>query len=229
MAAPPAAGLPRWVEAPAAALGLLLASPVLLLAAALIKLSSRGPVLFRQERIGRGGRPFTLLKLRSMLLAGEGPRVTAAGDRRITAVGRLLRKTKLDELPELWNVLRGEMALVGPRPEVPDYVDPEDPLWQPVLTARPGLTDPTTLRLRNEEELLAAQHDPAAFYRQVLLPFKLRGYARYLEERGPWSDLVVLVRTAGRVIFPRRAPLPTLEEIERGAGPERSASPGTEC
>lgn len=211
-------GLPRWLEAPVAAIALISLSPLLLLLALAIKLGSAGPVFFRQRRIGRGGEPFTLIKLRSMRLHQGGSQVTSAGDTRITAVGRLLRKTKLDELPELWHVVCGEMSLVGPRPEVPRYVDLEDPLWCRVLASRPGLTDPTTLRLRNEEELLASiEDDRDTFYRQVLLPYKLHTTANYLERRTSGSDLLVLLETAWRVLIPSHAPAPSREELERVA------------
>jgi lipopolysaccharide/colanic/teichoic acid biosynthesis glycosyltransferase len=156
-----------------------------------------------------------MIKLRSMRqsVAGErGSQVTARGDTRITAVGRVIRKLKLDELPELWNVVRGEMALVGPRPEVPAHVELEDPRWQAVLAARPGLTDPVTLTLRNEEELLAglSADEREIFYRTRLIPYKLAGYQEYLERRTPWQDLKVLWATALGVLLPRRHPPPEL-------------------
>jgi lipopolysaccharide/colanic/teichoic acid biosynthesis glycosyltransferase len=144
----------------------------------------------------------------------EGTEVTARGDDRVTPVGRLLRRTKLDELPELWNVLRGDMAFVGPRPEVPRYFDAADPRWRAVLGARPGLTDPVTLRLRNEEELLAGvAGDREAFYRAHLQPWKLKGYAEYLARRSWRSDLAVLCETARAVLRPASAPAPTIDDI----------------
>ena len=207
------AGLPRWVEVPFAFAVLVTTSPIIAIAALLILLTSRGPVLFRQARVGRGGRPFVMLKLRTMRPSSHGPQVTAGSDARITTAGRLLRRLKLDELPELWNVVRGDMALVGPRPEVSRYVRPADPLWQEVLTVRPGLTDPVTLRLRNEEELLArVGGDHEQFYVGSLLPFKLRGYVGYLRARTWWSDVVVLAKTALAIVRLGDPP-PTLEEI----------------
>jgi len=193
--------------------GLVVSSPFLFLGAALIRATSSGPVLFRQKRMGRVGKPFELIKLRSMRVESKGAQVTAKGDARVTPVGRLLRKTKLDELPELWNVARGELSLVGPRPEVPKYVDLEDPLWQKVLEARPGITDPVTLRLRNEEELLGRQKDPEGFYTAVLQPYKLRGYVEYLDGRTPWSDLRVLWHTLLAVLTPSRTPPPSIDEL----------------
>lgn len=197
-----------------AALGLVACVPVLAVAAVAIKLGSPGPVFFRQRRVGRGGRTFELIKLRTMVAKAGGPAVTAGDDRRITGVGRLLRMTKIDELPELWHVVRGEMSLVGPRPEVPSLVDLGDPLWRRVLEARPGLTDPVTLRLRNEEALLAGvEGDREAFYRQVLQPWKLRGYRRHLERRHFLGDIGVLVATLLAIVRPTGAPPPTLAEL----------------
>ncbi len=204
-------GLPRAVEATLACLGLAVASPVLLVAAGLVAATSPGPVLFRQQRVGLNGRPFTLLKLRTMRVAPEGSQLTASGDARITPVGRWLRRFKLDEIPQLWNVVRGDMSLVGPRPEVPRYVD-DSPLWRQVLSARPGLTDPVTLRLRDEEKLLASVDDAESFYRERLLPWKLRGYVDYLERRSWATDLGVLGATALAVLRLRRTTLPEIEK-----------------
>lgn len=207
-------GFPRSVEAAAALAGLLLTAPLIILSALAIVLSSPGPAFFLQERRGRNGRLFLLCKLRTMRVGGDGPQVTASGDGRITQVGKLLRMAKVDELPELWNVLRGEMALVGPRPEVPRYVDLENPLWHRVLEARPGITDPVTLRLRNEEVLLAeVRGNREKFYLETLQPFKLRGYLEYLTGRNWWIDLKVLCKTCYAVIVPEVAPPPTVWEI----------------
>ncbi len=152
-----------------------------------------GPALFRQQRLGRGGAPFTLFKLRTMRQAAAGAAgsyVTAGGDPRITPLGRFLRRSKLDELPQLWNIVRGDLSFVGPRPEVPAWIELGDPRWQRVLAARPGLTDPVTLRLRNEEALLAAvPGDREDFYRDHLQPWKLAGYADYLARRSAAGDL----------------------------------------
>lgn len=212
-------GLPNWLERPVAGIGFCALSPLLLLCTAAVRLSSAGPVLFCQERVGKGGRLFRLLKFRSMRVNAGGAQVTARGDSRITSVGRILRKTKLDELPELWNVVRGELSLVGPRAEVPKYVDLEDPHWQRVLEVRPGITDPVTLRLRNEEELIAAAGgDPEVFYREALQPLKLQGYIRYLDRRTVWSDLGVLVRTVFAVVVSSNAPPPALDDLKKGAG-----------
>ena len=179
----------------------MLAAPVLAAAAVAIAATSGMPVFFRQLRVGRHGRGFTLIKLRTMRPSGDGPKVTAGNDPRITAVGRFLRRTKLDELPELWNVLRGDMSFVGPRPEVADYVHPDNPLWREILSVRPGLTDPVTLRLRHEEALLeSVAGDRETYYRETLQPRKLAGYVEYLRRRSWRSDLGVLVATAGAIL-----------------------------
>jgi lipopolysaccharide/colanic/teichoic acid biosynthesis glycosyltransferase len=207
-------GLPRQVEAAIALAGLVVVAPLIALTAVVIAVTSPGPVIFRQIRMGRKGRPFTMYKLRTMRMANSGPQVTAGDDARITPVGKFLRKAKLDELPELWNVLKGDMSLIGPRPEVPRYVAIDDPMWRLVLEARPGITDPMTLQLRNEEELLVeVKGDRERFYLEALLPFKLEGYLNYLQARSWRSDLKVLWRTIVAVAFPSRTPLPTLEEI----------------
>jgi len=208
-------GLPRQAEAAIALVGLVMVAPLIALSAIVIAVTSRGPVVFRQKRMGRKGRPFTMFKLRTMRVANSGPQVTAGDDVRITPVGKFLRKTKLDELPELWNVFKGDMSLIGPRPEVPRYVDLHDPMWCLVLEARPGITDPMTLRLRNEEALLVeVEGDRERFYLETLLPFKLEGNLNYLQARSWRSDLKVLWQTIIAVAFPNKTPLPTLEEIQ---------------
>jgi len=195
--------MPRFAEVVIACFGLLVSLPVLLVAAVAIKMTSRGPTLFRQARVGLGGYPFTLFKLRTMKMERRGTQVTAKGDVRVTPIGRLLRFLKIDELPGLWNVIRGDMGLVGPRPEVPEFVDSSDPRWRRVLQVRPGLTDPVTLRLRNEEELMASvAEDHESFYRDTLLPYKLRGYSTYLDERTWMTDLRVLWQTLVAVVKP---------------------------
>jgi lipopolysaccharide/colanic/teichoic acid biosynthesis glycosyltransferase len=174
-------------------------SPVFLALAAAIRLGSGSPVLYAQERVGRGGKPFLLYKFRSMREGADraGALVTGAGDPRVTPLGRLLRRTKLDELPQLWNVLRGDMSLVGPRPEVARYVVHYAPEQRRVLAVRPGLTDPATLRYRDEEALLARIPAPEreAFYLREVMPRKLALNLEYLARSGFWSDLGVLLRT----------------------------------
>lgn len=219
-------GLPRQAEAAIALAGLIIVAPLIALAAIVIAATSRGPVIFRQKRMGRKGRPFTMYKLRTMKMAHSGPQVTAGDDARVTPAGKILRKTKLDELPELWNVLKGDMSLIGPRPEVPRYVAIDDPMWRLVLEARPGITDPMTLQLRNEEALLIkVKGDREQFYLETLLPFKLEGYLNYLQARSWRSDLKVLWRTIVGVAFPNKTPLPTLEEIRSYSIKHRRGDP----
>lgn len=213
---PHGSGLPRAIETVLAGAGLVVLGPVLIVAAIATKLSSAGPVFFRQERIGQGGRKFVLYKLRSMRVGEKGFAVTGAGDSRVTSVGRILRKSKVDELPELFNILRGDMAFVGPRPEVPRFVDLDNPLWQETLEARPGLTDPVTLVLQDEEGVLAAAGgDPVATYVERLLPVKLESYVKYLRSRTWRTDVSVIIRTIASVWIRRRAETVDLADVER--------------
>lgn len=213
-------GLPHSIDVIAALLLLIGVAPVLALIAVAVATTSSGPILFRHLRMGRSGRPFEMLKFRTMWQAGNGPGVTAKGDVRITPLGRFLRRTKLDELPELWNVVRGDMALVGPRPEAVQYARLSNPLWQRVLSVRPGLTDAVTVRLRNEEELIAAAGpDTEWFYREHLLPYKLRACADYLAVRTWKRDLKVLWLTALAVVAPSRIVPPSHSEIIAGEKP----------
>ena len=208
-------GLPRIVELAIAVPVLVVCSPIIFLAALAILITSRGPAFFRQERVGVDGTSFRLIKLRTMRPSeGGGPQVTAADDARVTLVGRFLRTTKLDELPQLLNVVKGDMSLVGPRPEVPRYVDPENSLWGTVLKAKPGIADPMTVRLRNEEGLLAQLNgNREEFYINVLQPYKLKGYEEYLRRRNWRTDLGVLVNTAISVLIPSRFPPPRVDEV----------------
>jgi lipopolysaccharide/colanic/teichoic acid biosynthesis glycosyltransferase len=189
--------LPRYMEVALCGAGLVVLFPLLLLIALLIKLTSEGPVLFRQERCGWYGRPFMLLKFRSMVDWSQerGPLVTASGDARITWLGALLRRTKLDELPQLWNVVRGDMALVGPRPEVPCYIQHYPQQFALVLQQRPGITDAVTVHLRHEETLLAHVEDSERYYVETLLPRKLGASIREGWRRSLWRDARVLVAT----------------------------------
>ncbi len=218
-------GLPRAVDVVVALAALALSFPVLALAALWVALSSRGPVVFRQERVGRGGKSFVLLKLRTMRVDGTGTRITAGGDPRVTAAGRFLRRTKLDELPQLWNVVRGDMALVGPRPEVPDYVDLADPAWRQVLSSRPGLTDPVSLRLRHEEELLASvTGDPMVFYRHVLMPFKVSKYIEYQSYRNSFRDIKIIFMTVLSAVWDDLVPVWKVDDLP--AGPKGPVTTG---
>jgi lipopolysaccharide/colanic/teichoic acid biosynthesis glycosyltransferase len=191
----PESALRTVFDRTAAAAGLLVLLPVVLPIAVAIVLNDGFPVFFRQQRVGRGGRTFALWKFRSMRKNNSTAQITASGDERITAVGRILRKYKLDELPQLWNVLRGEMSLIGPRPEVPCYVDMADPVWRQVLAVRPGITDLATLIFRNEEEILAKAPDPERCYREEVLPQKQALNMDYIQRRNWLVDLKLLLWT----------------------------------
>ncbi len=207
-------GLPRTVEVLLALSALIVLSPLLLAVAILIKLTSKGSFLFRQKRTGFNGREFTLYKFRTMRVVSSGPLVTAATDKRITAVGKFLRKTKIDELPQLWNVVSGDMGLVGPRPEATALVDLSNPLWHEILRVRPGLTDPVTLKLRNEEILLAAVEDQAAFYREVLQPYKMNGYVQFLKHKNWKTDIKIIAQTVKTIILPKGVTISRQEELK---------------
>lgn len=200
------------------ALALLVLSPALLVIAASILLETGAPILFAQVRVGRDGKLFRLRKFRTMRRGQSGPSITARGDSRITRVGRFLRKFKLDELPQLWNVVVGEMSLVGPRPEVPEFVDCSQPVWRSVLRVRPGITDPASIAYRNEEELLARASDPIRYYRESVLPAKLELNLEYLERRSFWLDLKVVMQTVKCALFPRAFDIKNI----RVAAPEDS-------
>lgn len=178
-------------------LALILVLPFLLLIAVAVKLSSSGPVLFRQIRVGKGGAGFEILKFRSMSANAEanGSQITGVGDKRVTRVGSLLRRTKLDELPQFWNVLRGDMSLVGPRPEVPKYVALYSDEQRKVLSILPGLTDFATVEYRHEEELLGRQADPEQFYVNELMVRKLTLNLRYVSELSFRTDIRLLYLT----------------------------------
>jgi len=180
--------------------GLLALSPVLVLSALAIKLDTRGPVFFRQERVGRNFKMFRIFKFRTMHAGREeGPPVTASGDDRITGTGRFLRKYKLDELPQLINVLKGEMSLVGPRPEVPRYVEMFRPAYEKLLSVRPGITDPASLGFSNEEELLMPNGGAEQDYIRKMLPEKIRLSSEYIDRMGLLADFKIILRTLGNI------------------------------
>lgn len=194
----------RLFDASAAALGLLVLSPLLLVVAVSVAASSPGPVFFRQVRVGRGGEPFNILKFRTMRTDAErtGGQLTVGEDPRITRVGRFLRQWKLDELPQLINVVRGEMALVGPRPEVPRYVELYTEEQRQVLTVRPGITDPASVAFRSESELMGRHPDPERYYIEEIMPRKLSINLDYLRRRTLLSDVGVILNTFRAVSEP---------------------------
>jgi lipopolysaccharide/colanic/teichoic acid biosynthesis glycosyltransferase len=189
--------LKRTLDIVAAGLGLVLLSPLFVVTAILVKATSPGPVLFMQKRIGRGGRPFFILKFRSMVrdAAARGGPITFGDDSRITPIGRWLRKTKVDELPQLINVLWGDMSLVGPRPEVPRYVEMFRADFDDILRVRPGITDLASIRFRDEATLLGLAADPEAEYAERVLPEKIRLAKEYVRRQSLWLDLSIVVGT----------------------------------
>ena len=195
----------RTIDVLIATFGLVFLSPLLASIAVGIKATSPGPVLFQQERIGRGARPFKLYKFRSMVADAQtrGLQLTVGDDPRVTAFGRFLRRTKLDELPQLFNVLRGDMSIVGPRPEVAKYVAlyPRA-VRERVLSVRPGLTDQAAVTL-DEERLLAQAADPEQTYVREVLPSKLALYEQYVATQGLRLDLAIIARTVLRITFGR--------------------------
>ena len=190
-----------------AALALVALAPLMLGIALWIRLDSPGPVFFRQQRVGRHGAPFRIHKSRTMVrdAAQRGPALTVGDDARITRAGGWLRRSRLDELPQFIDVLAGDMSLVGPRPELPQYVAHYPPaLRERVLALRPGITDPASLAYIDEDRLLAAAADPEREYIEVILPAKLRHALDYAERASVATDLGVLVRTARRLLAGRR-------------------------
>lgn len=195
--------LKRAFDVVASALGLLLLSPLLLVLALWVKLDSPGPVFFRQERVGRNGQPFRIYKFRSMRADHNGPQITVGDDARITRSGRFIRACKFDELPQLINVLLGDMSLVGPRPEVPRYVALYPPeVRDEVLSVRPGITDWASVQYRSESSLLAASSDPEVTYTTVILPAKLALYQQYVRQRSFWLDCRIICMTLGILFKP---------------------------
>jgi len=195
----------RLFDITAAFVGLVVLGPLYFLVVILILVTMGRPVLFRQARIGRNERPFAIIKFRSMVRDADrqGPEFTTGGDARVTPLGRFLRRTKLDELPQLVNILKGEMSFVGPRPEVPRYVKLYDADQRRVLAVRPGLTDPASLAYHNEEEILAGYTDAEKAYVEKIMPAKLELNLAYLDKAGLLSDLGLIFKTIGRIFCPR--------------------------
>ena len=172
--------------------------PMLVVALA-IRCREGAPILFRQQRMGRHGHPFTILKFRTMRTPRPGDAEVSSGgtDQRITPIGHALRRHRMDEWPQLWNVLRGDMSMVGPRPEVPRFVDLQDPQWKVVLQVRPGITGPDALAFKDEGDLLSRSDDPESTYREDILPAKLKMQEDYARNRTLMGDFVLLFRTLG--------------------------------
>jgi lipopolysaccharide/colanic/teichoic acid biosynthesis glycosyltransferase len=232
----------RILDVVGSALGLLLLLPVLAVVAVIIKLDSPGPIFFRQERIGRGGRSFRIFKFRSMVIgaARNGPALTVRADTRITRVGIFLRRSKLDELPQLINVLAGDMSIVGPRPEVPEFMKFYAPDQRAIiLSMRPGITDYAAILFRDESSLLDPNSDPVEVYRHRIMPIKFAYYERYSREIGVLNDLrtilaTILLLVVGRVpprlgIECKLQPPPLQRKNEAEVLPHQLLAERTQC
>ena len=182
--------------------GILVFSPVMLACAVLVKLTSTGPIIFSQQRVGLNFKPFNIYKFRSMVVDAPklGGQVTVDRDPRITFVGRLMRKAKLDELPQLFNVLSGDMSFVGPRPEVSQYVEMFKDDYAELLTVRPGITDIGSIVYRHEEDILAQSEDPRSTYINTVLPEKIRLSKQYVRSRSLWVDVRLIFQTIFTVL-----------------------------
>lgn len=195
--------LKRLFDIGASVVGLVLLSPVLVIIALAIKQDSPGPVLFRQKRVGRKGQTFDIYKFRTMgsHTSGEGPPLTVRDDARITRSGMVLRRYKLDELPQLFNVILGDMSLVGPRPEVPKYADKwDDSVRRILLSVRPGLSDPASILFRNENQLLELSDDPERKYIDEIAPLKNRLSVDYVQKWSLWLDIKILFKTLEAIL-----------------------------
>lgn len=186
----------RIFDAISAFIGLILLFPILIFIAILIKIKMPdGPIIFRQTRVGQYGKLFTMYKFRSMITGHGGVSISVRGESRITPFGAKLRKYKIDELPELWNVLRGDMSLVGPRPDVPGYADKLQGDDRRILLLKPGITGPASIKYKNEEELLAEMEDPVKYNDEVIFPDKVKINIKYLDNWSLANDLKLILKT----------------------------------
>ena len=194
----------RFFDFTVAFLGLLILSPVLFIVSLIVKITSSGPVFFCQERVGRDGKKFKLVKFRTMVNdaenKGTGP-VTIAEDPRITPIGKYFRRWKLDEIPTLWNVLKGDMSFVGPRPDVPGYADKLEGESRRILEMRPGITGPATLKYSSEEKLLAEVSNPKKYNDEVIFPDKLQINLEYMDNWSLWKDIKIIFKTIFRTNY----------------------------
>jgi len=195
--------LKRLFDIFCSSIGLVILSPILLLLALLIKFESKGPVFFLQTRVGLNNKDFKLFKFRSMFMDAEkrGQLTVGMRDPRITRTGYYLRKFKLDEVPQLLNVIKGDMSLVGPRPEVRKYVNLYNTKQMQVLSVRPGMTDYASIKFINENELLAQANDPEVFYINVIMPQKLELNISYIEQKGFFKDISLILKTCLKIIY----------------------------
>jgi len=185
----------RLFDIIASSIGLILLLPLFLLIAIIIKIKMPGPIFFIQQRVGQDGNLFKMIKFRTMTVEHGGSSISIKGESRITPLGAKLRKYKLDELPGLWIVLKGEMSFVGPRPDVPGYADQLQGDDRRILELKPGITGPASMKYSNEEELLAQQEDPIKFNDEVIYPDKVRINLKYLEQKNIWMDMQIIVYT----------------------------------
>lgn len=196
----------RLFDVVVSSLGLAILLPLMVMVACAVRCTSRGPAIFCQTRIGRGFKPFTIYKFRTMVSGSRsmGPEITSGDDPRITPFGRYLRATKIDELPQLYNVLRGDMSLVGPRPEVPEYVEMFQEEFAVILNVRPGITDPASIVFRDEASVLAQARDPREEYVMRVLPRKLDLARRYCRRPTLMGDIRILVQTMRAIVMQGR-------------------------
>lgn len=197
--------------------GLIILFPGFVVAGIAITILDKGPVIFKQERIGKNGKPFILYKFRTMTVdktAGKG-RFDAGDISRVTPTGRFLRRTKIDELPQIINVLKGDMSFVGPRPEIKKWVLAYPERWQKILTVSPGITDNASIEFRCEEELLAQTSDPEGIYRQVILPRKLQLYENYVDHHSLSGDLKLIFKTLYCCLFQKNEPNTICQSSDR--------------
>lgn len=185
----------RLFDILASVFGVLLLWPLLIVVAILIKIKMPGPVFFTQKRVGQHGKLFTMIKLRTMKVNHGGNSISVKGESRITPLGVVMRKYKLDELPGLWNVLKGDMSFVGPRPDVPGYADKLEGEDRKVLLLKPGITGPASMKYANEEEILALQEDPVKYNNEIIYPDKVRINLEYLKHQSFWLDIKIIVYT----------------------------------
>ena len=187
--------LKRFFDFTSAFFGLIILFPIILLLAILIKIKMPGPVFFSQKRVGQHGKLFTMIKLRTMTVNHGGSSISVKGESRITPLGAVMRKYKLDELPGLWNVLKGDMSFVGPRPDVPGYADQLEGEDRKILLLKPGITGPASMKYSNEEEILADQDDPVKYNNEVIYPDKVRINLEYLKNQSFILDLKIIIYT----------------------------------
>ena len=196
----------RLLDVTFATLGLIGLLPVVMLCTLLARIQSSGPIIYRAKRVGRGGRIFEMYKFRTMVANAEslGPALTIYGDSRITKLGRFLRRTKWDEIPQFLNVIKGDMSIIGPRPEAPEYVEYYSANQKQVLLVRPGITGPVQVTNHDEEKKLKDQTNPEEYYITQLMPRKLEIDLRYIEKQSIVSDLFLLVKTFFMIFFIRK-------------------------